>query len=99
MTGSARLGRTEDLRPDRFLSRTWAVCITEAFSALGIWVLSGPRELAAEQLVRAEREPTMSSEQFGAVGRCWAGDEATRWVADWMRPKLEPVASHDRGVR
>jgi len=41
----------KDLRPDRFLSRARAVCITEAFSALGIWVLSGPRDLAMEQVV------------------------------------------------
>jgi hypothetical protein len=41
----------EDLRPDRFLSRARAVCITESFSALGIWVLSGPSDLAMERVV------------------------------------------------
>jgi hypothetical protein len=46
----------EDLRPDRFLSQARAVCITEAFSALGIWGLSGPSDLAMERVVRADRK-------------------------------------------
>jgi hypothetical protein len=32
----------------------------------------------------------MSSEKFGAVRRCWEGDEAIRGMADWMRPKVSP---------
>jgi hypothetical protein len=30
----------------------------------------------------------MSSEHFGAVMEMLGGDEATREMADWMRPKL-----------
>jgi hypothetical protein len=52
---------SKDVRPDRFLSRVRAVCSTEAFAVLGIW-----------------------------VRRCWAGEEATRWMAGWMTPRLSP---------
>jgi hypothetical protein len=30
----------------------------------------------------------MSSEQSGAVRRCWAADAKMGGVADWVRPKL-----------
>jgi hypothetical protein len=32
----------------------------------------------------------MSSEQVGAVRRCWAGNEPIRGLADWMKPKVSP---------